>query len=87
MNWTNDLKNRAAAQGWTMEAIWDQKKQRIESQIFKADGVDKFTTDEAARGFVAEQVKRGDSLAIAATKAVFQSKLGAHESKHRSYKK
>ena len=79
MNWTEEFKNDAAKQGWTMTAFWDQAKQRVESQIFKDDTSNIFTTDEAARAFVAEQVKRGNKLAVIATQAVFQSKLGADD--------
>jgi hypothetical protein len=79
MEWTEALKNDAARQGWALTAFWDQAKQRIEMQIFKDDTSNIFTTDEAARGYVAEQTKRGDKLAVLATQSVFQSKLGAED--------
>lgn len=87
MEWTETLKNDAAKQGWALTAFWDQAKQRIESQIFKDDVSNIFTTDEAARGYVAEQTKRGDKLATKATQLVFQSKLGVEDRRANRSKK
>ncbi len=79
MNWDSYDITEAAKQGWILTTIWDLQKARLEAQVFRHEHSNIFTTDEAARAFVALRTKHTDALAIKASKLVFLSRLGANK--------
>ena len=85
MNWTPENEAEANKQGWTLGAVWDPVKQRVDCKVFMHGT--RFTTDEVACGYVAHLASINDKLAVAATQAVFHSRLGATEQTRKGKKK
>lgn len=78
MNWTKEQEAEANKQGWGLCTIWDAAKQRVECEVVAKTAA--FLNDETARTFVMIQTGQNNKLCIAATQAVFHSRLGATES-------
>lgn len=53
----------------------DEKTRKVFFEVMYSAG-SRFTTDSAARAFVASQHKAGDNLAVHALRVVFRSKAG-----------
>jgi hypothetical protein len=73
--WTDQDKDDARLQGWTVAEVWDR---RVQLEIFKDDVSNIFLNDEAARTFVREKANKTsgrDALCFKAWSLVFRSKV------------
>lgn len=84
MNWTRENELAANKEGWGICTIWDPVKLRIECDVISKGG---FASDIQVKHYVADGARLGNKLAIAATQAVFHSRLGATETTKKGKKK
>ena len=71
-NWTTQDASAAAAHGWELQEVWDQKKARVECAIFRTSD-SPIKTDPMARVFVDKAASMGIEVARKAQRIVYAS--------------